>query len=102
LIANALSAGFHRIINRALPAPVRFRDRVTRYRHFIAACSAVEENIVGTAGQGKTSKPEAGTGGPVAGPGQLLHEIEVPKKLHSVEDVAELHRKLLDHLRNKG
>jgi hypothetical protein len=59
-------------------------------------------NIVGTAGQGKASKPDAGTGGPVAGPGQLLHEIEVPKELHSVEDVAELHRKLLDHLRKKG
>jgi hypothetical protein len=53
LIANALSAGFHRIIHRALPAPVGFRDRVTRYRHFIAACSAVEEktprwDILGT------------------------------------------------------
>jgi hypothetical protein len=59
-------------------------------------------NIVGTAGQGETSKPEAGTGGPVAGPGQSLHEIEVPNELHSVEDVAERHRKLLDHLRKKG
>jgi hypothetical protein len=59
-------------------------------------------NIVGTAGQGKTSKPEAGTGGPVAGPGQSLHEIEVPNELHSVEDVTERHRKLLDHLRKKG
>jgi hypothetical protein len=48
-----LSADFHRIIHRALPAPVGFRDRVTRYRHFIAACSAVEEktprwDILGT------------------------------------------------------
>jgi hypothetical protein len=59
-------------------------------------------NIVGTAGQGKTSKPEAGTGGPVTGPGQLLHEIEVAKELVGVEDVDELHRKLLDHLRNEG
>jgi hypothetical protein len=53
LIANALSAGFHRIIHRALPAPVGFRDPVTRYRRFIAACSAVEEktprwDILGT------------------------------------------------------
>jgi hypothetical protein len=53
LIANALSAGFDRIIHRALPASVGFRDRVTRYRHFIAACSAVEEktprwDILGT------------------------------------------------------
>ncbi len=59
-------------------------------------------NIVGTAGQGKKSNPEAGTGGPVAGPGQLLHEIEVPKELQDVEDVDQLHRKLLEHLRNKG
>jgi hypothetical protein len=59
-------------------------------------------NIVGTAGQGKTSKPDAGTGGPVAGPGQLLQEIELSNELQSVKDVAELHRKLLDHLRKKG
>ncbi len=59
-------------------------------------------NILGTAGQGKKSNSDAGTGGPVAGPGQLLHEIEVPKELQGVEDVSELHRKLLDHLRNKG
>jgi hypothetical protein len=59
-------------------------------------------NILGTAGQGKKSNPDAGTGGPVAGPGQLLQEIEVPKELQGVEDVSELHRKLLDHLRNKG
>ena len=30
VIANALSAGFHRIIHRALPAPVGSRERVTK------------------------------------------------------------------------
>ena len=39
VIANALSAGFHLIAHRALPRPVGSRDRVTRYRYFIAACS---------------------------------------------------------------
>jgi hypothetical protein len=54
--------------------------------------------IVGTAGKPASSKPEAGTGGPVAGPGQSVREVEVPNELHSVEDVAELHRRLADHL----
>jgi hypothetical protein len=55
-------------------------------------------NIVGTAGEPTSDKPEAGTGGPVAGPGQSVRQVEVPIELHGVEDVAELHRKLADHL----
>lgn len=39
VIANALSAGFHLITQRARPLPVGSRERVTRYRHFNAACS---------------------------------------------------------------
>ena len=39
VMAKALRAGFHRIAHRALPGPVGSRDRVTRYRHFSAACS---------------------------------------------------------------
>jgi hypothetical protein len=38
-IANAMSAGFHLIAHRALPRPLGSRERVTRHRHFIAACS---------------------------------------------------------------
>jgi len=56
--------------------------------------------IVGTTGKPTSSKPEAGTGGPVAGPGQSVRQVEVPKELHGEEDVAELHRKLADHLGN--
>jgi hypothetical protein len=55
-------------------------------------------NIVGTAGKPTSTKPEAGTGGPVAGPGQAVHEVELPEELHGVADVAELHRKLANHL----
>jgi hypothetical protein len=55
-------------------------------------------NIVGTAGKPASSKPEAGTGGPVAGPGQSVREIDLPKGLPGVTDVAELHRKLAEHL----
>jgi hypothetical protein len=55
-------------------------------------------NIVGTAGKPASRKPDAGTGGPVAGPGQSVREVEVPSELHGVEDVAELHRRLADHL----
>ncbi len=38
-MANALRAGFQRIVQRARPAPVGSRLRVTRYKHFRAACS---------------------------------------------------------------
>ena len=38
-MANALRAGFQRIVQRARPTPVGSRLRVTRYKHFRAACS---------------------------------------------------------------
>jgi hypothetical protein len=41
-MAKAFNAGFQRIVHRALPAPVGSRNRVTRYRHFNAACSLGE------------------------------------------------------------
>jgi len=39
VMANALMTGFQRIVHRVLPVPVGSRLRVTRYRHFMAACS---------------------------------------------------------------
>ncbi|MCV7413090.1 hypothetical protein [Mycobacterium florentinum] len=56
-------------------------------------------NIVGTAGKRASTKPEAGTGGPIAGPGQSVREIELPKELVGVEDAAELYPKLQEHLK---
>jgi hypothetical protein len=38
-MANALRAGFQRVTHRMPPVPVGSKDRVTRYRHFSAACS---------------------------------------------------------------
>ncbi|HEY3995916.1 MAG TPA: hypothetical protein VGM40_08145 [Mycobacterium sp.] len=55
-------------------------------------------NIIGTAGKPASTKPEAGTGGPIAGPGQSIREIDLPRELAGVEDVAELHQKLGAHL----
>ena len=55
--------------------------------------------IVGTAGKPTSEKPEAGTGGPVAGPGQSIHEVDVPKEVHATEDAAERHRRLAEHLK---
>lgn len=55
-------------------------------------------NIVGTAGKPASTKPDAGTGGPVAGPGQSIRHIDLPKELSGVTDVAELHQKLARHL----
>jgi hypothetical protein len=38
-MANAFRAGFHRMAHLVRPVPVGSRERVTRYRHFSAACS---------------------------------------------------------------
>ena len=50
--------------------------------------------IVGTAREGDPNKPEAGIGGPLAGPDQSLHAIDLPKDLEGITDAAELHRKV--------
>lgn len=39
VIANVFSVGFHLVTQRALAPPVGSSDRVTRYRHLIAAAS---------------------------------------------------------------
>ena len=54
--------------------------------------------IVGTAHEVEGDKPEAGVGGPVAGPDQSIQVIDVPKEFESIADVSELHRKLKSHL----
>ncbi len=38
-MAKAFNAGFQRIVHRVRPVPVGSSDRVTKYRHFSAACS---------------------------------------------------------------
>jgi hypothetical protein len=48
--------------------------------------------IVGTAREGDANKPEAGIGGPLAGPDQSIHVIDLPKQLENVADASELHR----------
>jgi len=48
--------------------------------------------IVGTAREGDANKPEAGVGGPLAGPDQSIHVIDLPKQLENVADASELHR----------
>jgi hypothetical protein len=53
--------------------------------------------VVGTAHSIK-SKPGAGDGGPVAGPDQTVRVIDLPAELEKVENAAELHRKLQNHL----
>ena len=47
-------------------------------------------NVVGAAGQGE-GRSGAGAGGPVAGPGQKIHVIDVPTELEEVEDAGEFH-----------
>jgi hypothetical protein len=50
--------------------------------------------IVGTANHSQSSNPAMGKGGPVAGPGQSLHVIDLPSGLENVKDAEELHRRL--------
>jgi hypothetical protein len=56
--------------------------------------------IIGTAHHGVKGKPEAGHGGPVAGPGQRVHVIDLPNELEKA-NAEELHRNLKAHLQSK-
>jgi hypothetical protein len=57
--------------------------------------------IVGTAHRGVEGEPGAGIGGPIAGPEQTVHVIEVPEELEAVEDAGELHSKLQSLLKGE-
>ena len=50
--------------------------------------------IIGTFRPAESAKPEVGTGGPVAGPSQAVHVIDLPKELENVKSADELHRGL--------
>jgi hypothetical protein len=54
--------------------------------------------VVGTAHLA-TGKAEAGSGGPVAGPGQTVKVIDLPKELENITDADDLHRKLKSHVK---
>jgi hypothetical protein len=54
--------------------------------------------IIGTYRPAPSAKPEVGTGGPIAGPGQALHMIDLPTELESVASADELHRGLKSHV----
>jgi len=53
--------------------------------------------IVGTYRPAPSAKPEVGTGGALAGPGQAVHVIDLPKELENVT-ADELHRRLKGHV----
>jgi hypothetical protein len=57
--------------------------------------------IIGTYRPAEHAKPEVGSGGPIAGPGQKLSVIDMPKELERVTDSNELHRELKKHLTAK-
>ena len=54
--------------------------------------------IVGTAIQTEEGKPEAGFGGPIAGPDQNAQVIDLPEALEKITDTDELHRELKTYL----
>ena len=54
--------------------------------------------IIGTAIQTEEGKLEAGIGEPLAGPGQKIHVIDLPKALENTTDADALHRQLKAYL----
>jgi len=50
--------------------------------------------IIGTFRPAESAKPEVGSGGPIAGPGQAVHVIDLPKELENVATGDDLHRGL--------
>lgn len=54
--------------------------------------------IVGTAHYVRSANPAAGHGGPIAGPGQSVHVIDLPSELEGIRDAKEFHRRLKPHL----
>ena len=64
----------------------------------ISVITGKDGKIIGTAHHGVKGKHEAGHGGPVAGPGQKVHVIDLPSELEKVNDVKELHRRLKAHV----
>jgi len=57
--------------------------------------------VVGTAQHGIQGNPQAGDGGPVAGPGQSAQVIDMPAELQRLEDVGELHKRLKTVVRSR-
>jgi hypothetical protein len=57
--------------------------------------------IIGTFRAAESAKPEVGTGGPIAGPSQAVHVIDLPKELEHVASADELHRGLKTHIGTK-
>jgi hypothetical protein len=64
----------------------------------ITVITGKDGKIIGTAHFGVEGKPEAGNGGPVAGPNQSIQVIDMPSELERVEDAGELHRGLKSHV----
>ena len=50
--------------------------------------------VIGTAGLVRNGDPAAGSGGPIAGPGQSVRVINLPSEFESIKDPEELHRRL--------
>jgi hypothetical protein len=64
----------------------------------VTVITGKDGKIVGTARPIEPGKPGMGSGGPVAGPGQSVRLIELPKELEDISNADELHRKLGTHI----
>ncbi len=58
--------------------------------------------IIGTARHVERSESAAGSGGPVAGPRQSIHVIDLPQELEKLNNPEELHRRLKEHIGSKA
>jgi hypothetical protein len=55
--------------------------------------------IIGTAHADAKRVPGAGAGGPIAGSGQKLQVIDLPRDIERISDAKELHGQLKAHLK---
>ena len=60
----------------------------------VTVITGQDGKIIGTARLAQNGDPAAGSGGPIAGPGQSGRGINLPSELENIKDAEELHRQL--------
>jgi hypothetical protein len=60
----------------------------------VTVITGQDGKIIGTARLAQNGDPAAGSGGPIAGPGQSVRVINLPSEFENIKDAEELHRQL--------
>jgi hypothetical protein len=67
----------------------------------VTVITGQDGKIVGIARLAQNGDPAAGSGGPIAGPGQSARVISLPGEFENIKDPEELHRQLENFLSSK-